>query len=737
MKKVFTIFLISLTFSISAQQTEFIKPIPIEFDVSTGEQFTFISSDEGCVFDSLGNYYFCGVYSGNADFDVESTDGEFYHDTEDRHGYLVKYNSSGEFQWVESFEDQNFRPRHVSLDTEGNFYLSGSFIETCDFDNSAAVDEHTSIGVWDCFIVKLDSNRNYIWGKSFGSINSNAIFAQAIDSAGNVYLANNHDGSYFDFDPGPGEITSGPSTPGGSAIQKFDSDGEIVWVKFLKDSRIDHLFIQDSLLYVTGNGDDDTDYDMSATGVHMLSVEGVFVSVNDLDGNYFWSKTIETAPNAYSYAVTSDPYGNVYFGGYYEGVSDFDPSSGGVYEMDAGADKSAFIVSLDSLGNFNWAKNFASDDESEVLSIAADSSGHVFFVGNFNTDFDINPNDPELILPVFSNDNGFLCVVDTAGEFQWYQHYRDFSHDVFPTSVNVNENGDIYIIGRDILGFEAWSAADNGLDAHEVGGPGIFMHKLSTCDISNSYVDSTVCDYYTVQSTLESITESGLYLDGFPSSSGCDSIIKIDLTILNSTSNYYDIEECYEYYWPVNGITYTDNVTETIVITNSVGCDSTITLDLVLLSEENTISKDGHKLVSDITGYDSYQWLKCPEMTVPSVGASIFDYYIPPDNEYYALVYEKNGCIDTTDCETIAVIGDQGLESLDIELYPNPSSGLVNIVSSYKEAEVFVFDLRGQLLFKENFSSITTIDLSQYSDGVYLFEVVTYNGSYRDKVVKQ
>lgn len=73
-----------------------------------------------------------------------------------------------------------------------------------------------------------------------------------------------------------------------------------------------------------------------------------------------------------------------------------------------------------------------------------------------------------------------------------------------------------------------------------------------------------------------------------PNAAGCDSTITLDLTILSPSSSTDTQEECEEFTW-IDGNTYTEsNNTATHIIPNAIGCDSTITLDLTILSPSSS-----------------------------------------------------------------------------------------------------------------------------------------------------
>ena len=95
----------------------------------------------------------------------------------------------------------------------------------------------------------------------------------------------------------------------------------------------------------------------------------------------------------------------------------------------------------------------------------------------------------------------------------------------------------------------------------------------------------SACDTFTWAQNGSTYTLSGVYNDTLLGSAvnGCDSIRSLDLTILNSTSGTDAQTACGAYTW-IDGMTYTtSNATATYLLTNAAGCDSLVTLDLIVL----------------------------------------------------------------------------------------------------------------------------------------------------------
>ncbi|GAB5417265.1 MAG: hypothetical protein Crog4KO_08750 [Crocinitomicaceae bacterium] len=104
------------------------------------------------------------------------------------------------------------------------------------------------------------------------------------------------------------------------------------------------------------------------------------------------------------------------------------------------------------------------------------------------------------------------------------------------------------------------------------------------CSATTNTISPTACGSYTSPSG-NVWTTSNTYQDIIPNSQGCDSIITINLTINANSGSTDVVTACESYVW-MNGITYiASNNTSTVTLTNAIGCDSVITLDLTILNQ--------------------------------------------------------------------------------------------------------------------------------------------------------
>jgi hypothetical protein len=175
--------------------------------------------------DGAGNVHTTGSYRSTADFDPGVGLSNLTSVSASSDGFVSKLDSSGNFVWAKSFGGTNTEAgRAVAVDAAGNVYTTGHFGETADFDPGAGTSNLTSGGVADGFVSKLDSSGNFVWAKRLGGTNVQMPKAVAIDTAGNVYIAGDFQGT-TDFDPGAG--TSNMTSAGlyDVFVAKLNSDG--------------------------------------------------------------------------------------------------------------------------------------------------------------------------------------------------------------------------------------------------------------------------------------------------------------------------------------------------------------------------------------------------------------------------------------------------------------------------------------------------------------------------------
>ena len=237
-------------------------------------------------------------------------------------------------------------------------------------------------------------------------------------------------------------------------------------------------------------------------------------------------------------------------------------------------------------------------------------------------------------------------------------------------------------------------------------------------------IDSIVaCDSYTWIDSVTYISSNNTATDTLVNAAGCDSIVTLNLTI-NSSSAFTDIQTgCNSFTW-INGITYTsDNDSAVDTLVNSTGCDSIVTLDLTILNLDTAVFFSQDTLVSNATGA-VYQWLDCNNNFSPIPGATA-QKFLPNQGGSYALEVTENNCTDTSACFISSVGLEENAINELISIFPNPTNDRVNIeTDNTKIAQMALINMNGSVVLEVQ-RNANSIDVSQLGKGVYYLKIVT------------
>ena len=305
--------------------------------------------------------------------------------------------------------NENDIGQSVAVDQSGNMYVVGSYAETVDFDPGTSVDSHTSNGDLDCFLVKLNSLGEFLWAQTWGGSSDDIPYGITAGNSGTVYIIGEFTGT-VDFDP-----TSGSDN--------HESEGS----------------------------------------------RDIFLSAIADTGMYQWSRTWGGTQDDYGMDVAVDPSGNIYtigsFKTYYPGTVDFNPGSGQDLHSSIGS-IDAFLSSLDSAGNFRWAKTWGGFDNDWARGVACDSGGNVFVTGEFAETCDFDPGPGEEIHIANGLVDCFLSKFTSAGTSDWALTWGGGWYD-FGLSVTTNIENNVYVSGMssDTVDFDPGP----GTDIHDGG----------------------------------------------------------------------------------------------------------------------------------------------------------------------------------------------------------------------------------------------------------------------------
>ncbi len=303
--------------------------------------------------DTNGNSYITGYFNKPITFPDNTTLTPLnQNDANNFDIFIAKLDTAGNLLWAKQIGSGSIvqRAESIALDNSGNIYLGGQFHNTVDFDpgDSQHMVNPQSTNSTDLFILKLDSNGNFIWVKSLGGDNSsNRAYDLAIDNTENLYLTGSFSNT-IDFDPSAGShIISDPGTH--PFLLKLNNSGNFEWVKNF-----------------SGNG------------------EGRSIKVN-LDN---------------SVCVT----------GGFRMTCDFSGGNGtAIHTSNGGLD--IFMSEYSSNGSLNWVKCIGGTDDDTGVSITNNSSGDIYSFGNFMGSASINTSLDDLSLTSQGNQDQDIFIL--------------------------------------------------------------------------------------------------------------------------------------------------------------------------------------------------------------------------------------------------------------------------------------------------------------------------------------
>lgn len=294
---------------------------------------------------------------------------------------------------------------------------------------------------------------------------------------------------------------------------------------------------------------------------------------------------------------------------------------------------------------------------------------------------------------------------------------------------------------------DSYTWAENGTTYTTSGAYSVLLVNAAGCDstitlnltinqATSSSLSASACDSYTWAENGTTYTSSGAYSAVLTNSVGCDSTITLNLTINQATSSSVSETACDSYTWAENGTTYTASGAYVVTLVGSNGCDSLVTLNLTIVGLPVATATDNGDATITASSGTSYQWIDCATNT-SIAGATQQTYTATANGDYAVIVTNAGVCSDTSACVTIDYIGLDELSNAGVRIFPNPTNGDVFItMTTATEATIEVVDGKGKLLNTVKVVNGEKVSLASYEAGVYFLRIKTDSGSAIGRIVK-
>jgi hypothetical protein len=294
--------------------------------------------------------------------------------------FVAKYSSTGGYLWAKTVGGTGVdEGTGVATDAAGNVYVTGHFSQAVDFGGGSL----TSAGSMDVFLVKYSSTGAHVWSKRIGGSGFDMGGAVGVDSAGNVVVAGNFQGT---IDCGGGPLTS--AGLGDLFVAKYSPTGQHLWSKRFGGTGDDsvHGVAVDGAgdVFLTGQFKNTINFGVGAPNLTSGGNEDIFLAkLAGATGGHVWSKRFGSLRTDIAYGIALDGGGDVAITGFFAYVTDF--GAGNLVAQD----NDVFVAKYNSAGTYLSARRYGDPAGSPTPTgqfgnaIAMSGGGNISITGYF------------------------------------------------------------------------------------------------------------------------------------------------------------------------------------------------------------------------------------------------------------------------------------------------------------------------------------------------------------------
>ncbi len=577
------------------------------------------------------------------------------------------------------------------------------------------------------YLMKFDSTGQKLWGTYYGfncSVNSVKASEEGVYVVGR---ADNGNTSFY-VSTGAYQTSFGGGTDG--FIAKFSHSGNRVWGSLFGssgDEGLEKVDILNEVLAIVGSTSSSSG--IASSGAHQTTYGGdlsdAMIAILDTSGIFLWSSYLGGSARDYGNGVAIGSDSSIVLSGVTNSENNL--STVGSHQEVKSGYYDAFISKFAFDGSLSWSTyyggfNYEGKTKTEI------NNGSIFIFGNTNS-YGIANN-------AISSTNSYqeeglgadayFAKFSSSGERLFGSYYGGTGADYGSGGGCVNEQT-ILIAG--------YTVSNNGIASsgshQEILGGGYdgFIARFD-CEASNDTLFVSGCEFYETPFG-DTAFQSGVLKYLFYDVYGCDSVIRFDITIFNSDSTIDHQEACGEFTW-IDGNTYTSNNNSAQFTLSSVnGCDSVVTLDLTILNADTSVTSSPPSLEANADSA-TYQWIDCStSLPIDSATSQVF---VAQNNGSYAVVVTQNGCTDTSSCYQINNVGMESLNGIEASVFPNPSSNNITIQCS-GEFDFKVLSIDGKTVLSRSGLDAVNCELAEFPRGQYTIVVSQAGKANQYKVI--
>lgn len=291
--------------------------------------------------DAAGNVVLTGGFTGTVDFDPGSGVFNLSSSSFSQVAYILQLDENGTFVFAKTINGSNdVMSSDIAIDEFGNIVCVGNFYGTADLDPGVGLFVVNAGGttVFGCFVLKLDTNGLFLWGRFLHSMFDVLAQRLSFDEQGNVLCTGLF---YFEvnFDEGFSNVSLSADESGSRNVYvlKLNTVGQFLWVKAITGfSEVIAMAIETEeggSFFLTGLFSFESDFDTGSDEYIIDSSSGFdfFIARFFPDGNLDWVKSFGgTLPSVHAFGSTLcvRTSGNILVAGGFSGTVDMSGFSG-------------------------------------------------------------------------------------------------------------------------------------------------------------------------------------------------------------------------------------------------------------------------------------------------------------------------------------------------------------------------------------------------------------------------
>jgi hypothetical protein len=356
-----------------------------------------------------------------------------------------------------SWSDNYFSSSTFDIDSEGNAYIFGQ-TDSSFFPVTPVVIQKSIKGEWDVFVTKLDSTgSSLIYSTYLGGSDSEffdllvSTGGIKVDSFGNVFIAGTTNSEDF---PITQEAFQSINNGNHDAfVVKINTTGsELIYSSYLGgsnfDAALDIAIDESGNTFICGHTYS-PDFPITKTAFQKTNKadQEIFITkINSTGNGIIYSTFLGSSGKDFAYAITVDTLENAYICGFTTG-SDY-PITKNAYQKTFNGEEDVFITKINPSGSDLLFSTYLGGSGVDLASGIFVDKDLITYVcgGTKSTDF---PVTREAYQKKHIGDlDAFIIELNASGSELLTSTYLGGSGEDIAQDIDVDENGDIYIVGE-------------------------------------------------------------------------------------------------------------------------------------------------------------------------------------------------------------------------------------------------------------------------------------------------